>query len=401
MCNFWGFVGFEYRKLLRKKVVWVSVLAVMALCILSAVINAIGSYEVEGQTVCSNYQMIQRQKAESRALSGRLLDDELLGEMQAAYSQVGTEEGYTQTMAYWETAFPYSNVFNKARQIGSSSAVRQAGYTAADLYENRDAERLADWDDLKLTDGERAYLSKREAEIAVPYTYQYCDGWTQLMAWLYTIGVMVTLLIAICVPSLFSEDHLRRTDQLVLSSRYGRKPVYLAKIFTGMTFSAGITLLLTLIFAIPTFLIYGTDGADTRMQLLKPEASWNLTAAGMTGIMLLLAMAAALILSAAAMVLAEKSKSSTVPMAVLVSLLIVTNVVSIPDQYRVLSQIWGCLPTTIVSVWNSFSSRLVPAPVPGGYLTVWQAAPLVYAAAAALLLALGYRIYRRFQAGGR
>lgn len=401
MCNFWNFVGFEYKKMLGKKMVWAAVLIAVLLCLLSAVINTVGNIEVDGTVLCSNYEEIQRQKEESLALSGRPLDDDLLGEMQEAYSKVGTEEGYTMTMAYWENAFPYSDVFGKARQIGEETKVRMEGYSEENLYAWRKDQVAKMWDEMALREGEKTYLSGLEEKVQTPFTYQYCDGWERVMAMLYTNGVIMAVLIAICVPVLFSEDHLRRTDQLVLTSRFGRRPVYLAKVFTGLTFSVGMVLLLALVTVFPTFLIYGAAGADTGIQLMYPQASWDLTAAEMTGILLLLAVAAALVLSSAAMVLAEKTRSSTVPMAVMISFLMITMLVNVPDEHRVLAQIWNWLPTTVVSVWNGFDCRMLPTPFTGVYLTVWQAVPAIYAAAAALLLGLGSRIYQRFQADGR
>uniref|UniRef100_UPI00405796EC hypothetical protein n=1 Tax=Acetatifactor sp. TaxID=1872090 RepID=UPI00405796EC len=69
--------------------------------------------------------------------------------------------------------------------------------------------------------------------------------------------------IAICLSTVFSEEHARKTDQLILCSRNGRKKLFYAKILAGVTFGVSVAIILFLLAMISTVWVYGGRGFDT------------------------------------------------------------------------------------------------------------------------------------------
>ena len=86
MYNFRTLVRFEYKKLFKRKAVWLLLPLLITFSVLSVVVpsfsTAISNSET-GQT-CTMYEMQQTQRRESAAIKGRLIDDSLLEEMRTA-----------------------------------------------------------------------------------------------------------------------------------------------------------------------------------------------------------------------------------------------------------------------------------------------------------------------------
>lgn len=54
----------------------------------------------------------------------------------------------------------------------------------------------------------------------------------------YTVSILQLLLIGICLTGVFTDEHTRRTDQLLLSGRLGKKELFRVKMLAGMSFAA-------------------------------------------------------------------------------------------------------------------------------------------------------------------
>lgn len=149
-------------------------------------------------------------------------------------------------------------------------------------------------------------------------------------------------------------------------------------------------------FLVPVFVIYGTDGFQAQLQLFQPSDVWLLTAGELLLILVGLSLLTALLHGAAAMVLGERLKSNMTPMAVMVGFLLFSLLFNVPEQYRILSQIWDYLPANLLAYWGAFNDCLVF--IAGHYLCEWQVAPVAYFAAIAGLIWTCCHFYRKYQA---
>ena len=145
--------------------------------------------------------------------------------------------------------------------------------------------------------------------------------------------------------------------------------------------------------------MYGAGGFQAAFQLIYALSPEPITC----GQALLIAygnmMLTAILLSVFVMILSELLHSSIATLAVSAGLQIIALIVIMPEEYRVLSQIWNWMPWCFLTPWNVFGKYTLS--VFGHYLAPWQAVPLLYIAAGMIIAAVGKPIYQRFQVSGR
>ena len=99
------------------------------------------------------------------------------------------------------------------------------------------------------------------------------------------------------------------------------------------------------------------------------------------------------------MILSEFLHSNIATLAVSTGLLIMAMFVVVPEQYRLLAQIWDWLPWCFLTPWNVFGKYTIF--IFGHYFTSWQAVPIIYLIASIIIATIGKPIYQRFQVSGR
>lgn len=391
MFNFWELVRMEYRKLFQRKLVWVTAILLTAVTIFAGLSALLGDVYVNGEKVDTHANMLRTDSGYARRLSGELLDDPLLDKMQEAYGKVPEDaEIYTATREYQQYARPYSEIYNFVLRIANN---RWNTISAGEMYDLRRAAVEQGWTKLLLSEAEKEYLSGQEGQLKLPLTYRYDDGYSNYLSVLYMAALLMMLGVSVCVPQIFSEEYSRKTAPLIASSSFGKKPLYLAKAFTGLTFSLGLALLLAVAAAASVFSVYGTDGFSAALQLDYPMLSWRLTVGEAALLLFGVYLLSSLLFAAVAMVLSLVFRGSAPPMAILLGYLLLTGVFHIPDEYRILSQIWSYLPVNSANLTSALSQRLLQ--VGGSFFAGWQVICLLYPVTAAILLLAGYRKYRR------
>ena len=415
MYNLRTLIKYEYKKLLQRKAVWIVTLTLMTMAATSVILppfmSVVSSSSDNGDSYTA-YDSYKVQQILAADLKGRPLDDELLKEMNLAYA---AERKSTEPItAFPDSAVPYSTKYDDIDAwIGDVTYESNSLYisvdengipyftgTAAQLYSIRRADLEKRWEQEYLSDEEKEFLTAQEENITKPFIYQYCGSYKSMLALLPLLAVMISFLMAVCIPPVSAEEHSRRTDQIVLCTRFGRRPAFLAKLFTAVTFSVAAVLLLFLSTAVSSFAIYGTEGFNAQIQLSALECTWNLTVGQGVLIMLGISIAAAVMLSCTGLFLAECFRSSIPAMGILIGFLLISSILNIPGQFRVLSQIWSYCPAKLISLTGGLMDhRLIP--FFGTYLASYQAGPFIYLILALLFSFGGYFVWKRWQAGGR
>lgn len=181
-----------------------------------------------------------------------------------------------------------------------------------------------------------------------PIYYQgYFDGWRKMASMMKVLACMEIMFIAICLSTVFTVEHTRKTDQLILCSRFGKKKLYIAKLMAGITVSIAFTLILSLLtFGIIAFL-YGFDGYSTILQfiLMRP---FDITIGQAVMILIGLSFVGAILVSVLTMVLSELTKNSIATIGVISGVLILTMfILEMPSNLKILSEIWYLLPVIL------------------------------------------------------
>ena len=385
MNHFWGLTGYEYKKLLKKRMVWIT-LAILCAGAVYAVLYPFFSMSVSsGETTYTYAEIQENDRNTANDFNGKKIDGSMMKELDSR--DQSADRDVPDDM----------RVF--AISIGSNGAINYQEDRIfdfkEDIYGIRDQVLENRWEAGHLSEGEIKELRKKNENLKTPFTYHYAAGYKNIINLADIIAIMQTLFIAICIPLIFSEEHNRKTAQTSLCTKYGKNVLFGAKIFTGISFSVITTIALFLCILIPAAACYGTEGIHTQVQVFYPFLSWDLNMGEMLLVLLGLWIAAAVLQSAFVMFLAEKCRNNTVPMAVMVGVLIFTSFFNIPAQHKILAQIWAYVPVNMMRLPDAFGDMMIS--VFGKYYGVWQSAPLFYLILSATAVFAGSRVYRGFQ----
>lgn len=414
---------YELKKIVCRKLVWMTAGIMLFLCVLLGFADLLGTsfaYSEGGEdesVTISGYEMMKIEREYARKLSGRDIDDTLLQEMQEYYAGKGDRkeisestdlETGTQTVVSTgdvEEERVEDRLLERKKYMPIlyyvywiMQDIEQAYITdAAGLYSER--EQLIDQSraDQMLTEGELDYWKERDGNVKVPFSYAYMDGWKNIWDQAAVINCMLLLFLAVSLANAFSVEHQRRTDAIILCSQYGKKKLYFAKMLAGITFGGASALLLFGTAAISNLIVYGADGFSGALQIAFPLCSWSVSIGKSVMILFFLVLFISVLYSIAIMFLSEWLKKSVGVMAVPVGMMIFTLFVQIPYRFRSLSQIYTLLPTNILMRQELWDDRLFF--VLGKYMTNFQMAPVVYILISLLLFVMGKRIYQKYQVG--
>ncbi len=401
MNNLFTMYGYELKKLVQKKLLWVSLLVCMAAIAFSILFPLTGGHFVNSVYIGTNYEQHLIDQAHRKALSGKPIDQSLLEETLAAYKDLPIETNYVLTEEYQTYARPYSDIFNLIRSwtgmdkgIAQQWAPDEAALYAAMMEQ---FEKVAI--NNHLTEEEAAYWQGRADTITTPIVYQFHEAYRIILENFLIVGFMILLFAAIVLSSSFPDEYTHRTDQLVLCTASGKRQLYWVKLFAGITVGFVGALLMTALTWGLCLCIYGSEGFDTSIQIFYTNYAGNITIGQACLIAYGCLLVTSLLISIFVMFLSELFHSSIAAISITTGMILAGMLVQIPAEYRILGQIWDYMPTCFLAMWNTFDLRLIS--LFGTHFTSYQIVPLIYIVVASLLAFLGSRIYCRRQISGR
>ena len=406
-------ICYEIKKILMKKSTVAVFLVLFALnTAFVGISGSLGNTYVEGEFYETHIERNRINRINGLELSGRKMDDSLLTEMREAYQKVDrTTAAYKWADIYKSEVRKYDDIEMRFKMWGLKSSILKdpvseefADTTAGErIYLARELAQQQMYKDFFLSEQEMAYWEEKDEAVETPFVYQYAAGYESLMNMqgIYMICMLVSFFIAVTMVSVFAEEHVKKTDQLVLCTRFGRKRVYFAKILAGSLVSFCVSLLFLLVAVAGKLYSYGWEGFEASLQVaLVYWYPYELSVGKACLILSALLLLASVLLAVFTMLLAELLRNSVGAMAVVVGLLFASRLVTFPTSLRVISQAWNYMPLNIVKVDEGFVD-LRTVHLFGTHLTSWQFAPILYIVLLVILVVVGGRLYRSYQVSGR
>ena len=413
---------FELRKVLKRRMTWIAfggVVSVMLLLCFEVLMNnySITNPQTGESLRYSKYESAMDRQERAEKWNGRLLDDTLLQEMQAAYAdwhpveqetvrdnavtvssivltEVSDDEAEAERQDQQRRA--YEAIYKYVKGVVGEQDVHRVD--AAAFYEHRQRMVTEYEDTLHLTEGEKGYWREHEAQ--VPLIFCWDMGPSMMLAAFKTILALTALMTGMVFSGVFAEEHMRKTDQLVLCSRHGRGRLYLAKLLTVMTLGVVGTLLVEGVALLSFGVLYGYgNNWNGMLQMYLESSPFALTLGEGIVILTVLLLLAAVLHSVLALVFSVWTRSSLATMSLMMVYTLGTLFINVPERLRVLSQCLYLLPAKLVRSSAFYDARLVGGG--GHYLTNWQTGIILYPLLALVLALLGSLIYRRWQISGR
>ena len=425
MQNFLTLYGYELKKIFKRRLV-INTLTVLALVVLYLdIAGPLGTThswpDDEGNIIRMNgFEWIADQKAKTKELNGQIIDDVLLNKVKDAYKNIHRQEYNIQTDD--DSGYGYRQTFVIDDDDEESVEEKKAAVRNREIYQpiydyiqrvtgfydnvhNVDADFLyqarqeflleREWAHLMMTDKEKEYWMERENDIERPFTYDYAGSWNDMLDNFIYINMILVLAVTICLSNIFSDEHLKRTDQQILCSKHGKGRFFFAKTAAGLTFGVICSVLMLLVFTVSDICVYGPEGSSVVIQLYRPLCSRGLAMGQAVFLLGGICIILGIMYSILAMFLSEAVNNAIAVMAIMTGSMLLTMLIQIPYHHRFVSQVYSLLPTRILNVEQLWDGRLVS--LFGVHLTNYQTAVILYAVASALLIWQGNRIWQKLR----
>lgn len=404
MRQFTAILGFELKKILQRRGIWLALGILVAFQAVSQFVWLFNSNYVNGTFYETHLEGVKKDRENGLKLSGRKLDEELIGEVREAFASIEgtTWPDYMLTEEYEQKIRPYSNVYDTLQVMIYACNGYSELSGVERLYPMRQSALKNRLGSAGLSESEISYWQTKETVLEKPFVYQYAGAYYEIisMSGVYMDCLLLTFFVAICMCGVFTEEHTRKTDQLVLCSRLGRREVYFAKLAAGVFVSLAAALVLLAVTVGGCFAVYGAEGFRAVLQLECPLYSYALTVGQVMLLMIGIFLLAVVVTAVLAMVLSELFRNSIAALSVMIAAAFLERLVPIPEKLRLLGMLWNCLPLNILKLDAGFTDLRLFS-LFGKQFTLWQAAPVLYVCAGTALVCLGKRVYARFQVEGR
>lgn len=380
---------FELKKILAQKLLWILAAAML----LGLAVFGVATEVRPTNSGLPMGEVIALQREGSQELAGQRVDQALLDHLLPLFTD--PEENT-------EAQLKYNDFFNWLTLILGTAHRQEILQTdEARLYEALWHQLAPDPQAAGLTQEEIAHWTEQaQARLAQPLVYQgYHEGWQTAAHGIEVMVFLEILFLAVVLAPLFPQEHLRRTDQLILSCRFGRGKAYAAKLLAGVTVGVGFTALLLLAYLGMLGLVYGLEGANVPA-LFTHLFPADLTIGEMVGILFLAALAAAVLVSVVVMLLAELTRNAIAAMAVVLGILLLTTMIyAVPENLRGLATLWYGIPSNFLCLRGAFRYPLLT--LGEASFPTWQVTPVVWLLLALVIALAGRWVYNRYQVGGR
>lgn len=286
MNNIWTLVGFEYKKIFVRKSVFIAILSAVFVITFAGATNIIGTNTTTGK---SYYDEMLLENKYIAAFNGKALTGELIFEAAQAFAGVLTDNyAVTESDEYSKFAKPYESIFrivdsaytnkNNSFLVKDFGALRSE--QANNYYEIRSAQYRKNLENNPLfTDENIERIIEMDTEVVKPFTLQYHEGYRRFLNMSSINALCIMILVSFILAPLFSDEHQKKTDSLILTSKNGKNSFIKSKIFTAFSCSVALTLLILAVAYFICMLIYGFDGFNASLQNVLGLVTYNFTLA--------------------------------------------------------------------------------------------------------------------------
>ena len=251
-----GLISFELKKIIRKRST--------VLIILSALFISLSTIFFGAMTETSYITETEKLRGFQAIENERNIQGQLNGYLTLDYIKQVNIEANQNNPKYWEI-LPAIGV----QEVLLPNII--SDLTAGNIngiYDNILNGPLTDKPRPVGTSNEVDKLLKMYEQVQVPFYFDYYDGWEKMSSsFSILVALVVSAIIVICLSPVFSEEYSQKTDAIILTTKYGKNKVILAKIISSLIFALSIYLLFgTLNFTLHAA-IYGLDGSNANIQL--------------------------------------------------------------------------------------------------------------------------------------
>lgn len=375
MNTIWNLFKYEIYKMLHSKltIIIISLMVILAIAM--------------GLPLGSGPEAKEIHKA-MMSMDGKKIDNDLMKKMNKSIDWVDPE--WNQNTWKW-TGIQY--------MLSITADDVNKTYTADDFYDKRIKNQEDSMIENKLNENEIEWWKSKENQLRTPFTYISSFNARALVDYMGNIVLLVLLLAAVCISTVFAGEHRMKTDQIILSTRNGRGKAFIAKMMAAFIFILFWSAVLTSVLYLTVYLSRGTSGLEAMVQMEIPASAYPYTFMQFFGKQLLILFTAALLFAAVSMALSEFLRNGIAVMGLMMGFYLATQFIVIPKSHRIISQAMAMLPTDLTNIFTLVDHRLVN--IFGHYHAMFDIAPVIYVFLAGIFSFATWWAYRRYQVGSR
>ena len=332
------------------------------------------------------------------ALEGRALDDALLAELAEEAEEAGGLSGIGPDSPYYHLAGYISRMQGTYLTIGEGleSEAGNRELTAASVYQMREDLLEYIYDYFRLSDADKQWWKDKENLIEKPFVWQANFGIYSMKSSFGAAMNLFCMIAAVCLAGVYAGEKSHRTDLFVLSTKEGKRTLWLVKFTAGEIFALVAGTLLLIAGMAPHLLFNGLYGINAPWQLIVPLCAYPYTAGQMLVRYILTYYLGCLGIGALVMLFSVLFMNSMAAAGVICLGLVLDLFLSLPPHLGLLSQLRYLTPAQVLINSSMADPRLFR--VFGLVLTPLQSAGLVYTVLTVAAAATVRSLYRRQEA---
>ena len=386
MTNFSELLRFELKKIFLSRITILSLTVSTGMLLGIALINYL---------VVSPYDRgVYEREA---ALEGRTLDDALLAELAEEAEEAGSLSEIGQDSPYYHLAGYISRMQGTYLTIGNGteSGTGNKELTAESVYRMR--EELLDYiyDYFRLSDADKQWWKEKEDTIEKPFVWQANFGIYSMKSTFGAAMNLFCMIAAVCLAGVYAGERSHGTDSFVLSTKEGKRSLWLVKFAAGEIFALAAGTLLLIAGMVPHVLFNGLHGINSPWQLIVPLCAYPYTAGQMLARYILTYYLGCLVIGALVMLFSVLFMNSMAAAGIICVGLVMDLFFSIPPELGLLSQLRYLTPAQVLINSSMADPRLLR--VVGLVLTPQQSAELFYLVLLVAVAAGVRSLYRRME----
>ncbi|MBO4808094.1 MAG: hypothetical protein J5537_03565 [Lachnospiraceae bacterium] len=417
MSNFGILCKTEFKKILCKKAIWITLVLGLAFILVADMSDILFNESYYYGDLKVPIAQIERMGIEnSKEVNGKPMDEafyerfrlQMSDELEAQKDNPAVlndpsslDAGYP---GFWPVAELTGNswfVQNEIRRIGASNDERYNLLMKGSVEEIEAAKRNkleinVTYDCPK--EDEADYWMSRYDSIPKPYIYSYGHGYYKYFSSSFVTIWLSFLIILIGLAGSFADENTFRTDALILSSRYGRKRICRAKLLVGLCFSVISTMVIMIICFVIPMLVYGAEGWNTPVQNALIGCAFNMTIGQAVILTFVFGILVSLLWGSTVMLLSFGFKN-IVPVMAIHAAALMLSVFNLPDSMGIISQIWALKPAYFVYQGMFMEYRLFN--IAGLLINNLQMAAVVFILVTVISVVATARFYRNVQVASR
>lgn len=127
-------------------------------------------------------------------------------------------------------------------------------------------------------ESEKVHIIALNNKVKTPFYFAYTDGWSDMLKrGFLTISLIIVFAVCVCISPLFSNEYQSGTDAIILSTKYGKNMVIIAKIISSVVFASILYFGAMILFSGIMLFNYGMEGWNASFQILSFLSPYPLT----------------------------------------------------------------------------------------------------------------------------